>query len=83
MWESGNVMIYGRKYFYEAKVYSLGSRFGIGNGRISQLIVRNDQGDVVIDYVRDWIRKPSKGTPGDKVLQAILARYPEPNQERA
>lgn len=62
MWESGSFEINGVKYKYEAKVYDVGSKYGINNGRISKLKVVNDIGpnswtwdNTVINYDRGWI----------------------------
>ena len=81
MWESGSFEINGVKYKYEAKVYDVGSKYGINNGRISKLKVVNDIGpnswtwdNTVINYDRGWDIRPEMKL--DKMaLQYILDLY--------
>lgn len=81
MWESRSFEINGVKYKYEAKVYDVGSKYGINNGRISKLKVVNDIGpnswtwdNTVINYDRGWDIRPE--TKLDKMaLQYILDLY--------
>ena len=81
MWESGSFEINGMKYKYEAKVYDVGSKYGINNGRISKLKVVNDIGpnswtwdNTVINYDRGWDIRPEMKL--DKMaLQYILDLY--------
>ena len=81
MWESGSFEINGVEYKYEAKVYDVGSKYGINNGRISKLKVVNDIGpnswtwdNTVINYDRGWDIRPEMKL--DKMaLQYILDLY--------
>ena len=58
MWHEGTIEVNGTKYRYNAKVYDEGSRFGIGGGRVSKLvIVKASDGywaNPVISYDRGW-----------------------------
>lgn len=75
MWEMGEV----DGYKYEAKVYEVGSKFGIKKGRVSKLWICNprlskgDKDYVVYNYDRglDFDHAP-KG-----LVKKILALYPE------
>ena len=69
MWKFG--MING--YEYEAKVFDLGSEYGINGGRISKLFVKKD-GRVVINYDRGWDVRP-KTKEAKQVLAEILRIY--------
>jgi hypothetical protein len=62
-------------YTFEAKVYDVGSVFGIGQGRISKLAVwRGDRS--VMHYDRGWDEKPARRRDR-KVLREILAGFPD------
>ena len=58
MWEHG--VIDG--YEYEAKVYDEGSEFGIHDGRISKLSVKDPDGFLVAAYERGWCLNPINKT---------------------
>lgn len=53
MWESG--IFNGFKW--EAKIYNEGSEYGINNGRVSKLFVKNGE-SYVITYDRGWDIEP-------------------------
>jgi hypothetical protein len=60
-------------YTFQAKVYDVGSVFGIEQGRISKLQVwRGDQS--VMHYDRGWDEKPARRRDR-KVLREILAGF--------
>jgi hypothetical protein len=68
-------------YTFQAKVYDVGSVFGIEQGRISKLQVwRGDQS--VMDYDRGWDEKPARRRDR-KVLQEILAGFPDRQRDKA
>ena len=59
--------------FIQAKVYDVGSDFGISGGRISKLFVRR-LNNVVISYDRGWDVNPN--TAADRnLLTAILLTF--------
>jgi hypothetical protein len=61
-------------YTFSAKVFDLGSHFGIDNGRISKLDLFHN-GSSVAHYDRGWITEP--GTPADKAaLATVMAGFP-------
>ena len=67
-------------YTFQAKVYDVGSVFGIGQGRISKLQVwRGDQ--PVMHYDRGWDEKPARRRDR-KVLREILAGFPDRQVEK-
>ena len=63
-------------YTFDAKVFDIGSEFGIKNGRISKLEVRH-QGRTVMNYERGWEEKP-KSWKDKAALKDILASFPDP-----
>ena len=68
-------------YTFQAKVYDIGSVFGIGEGRISKLQVwRGDRS--VMHYDRGWDEKSARRRDR-KVLQEILAGFPDRQQDKA
>ena len=57
MWHEGTIKI-GRSIFqYWVKHYDEPSHFGIGNGRISKLMIKRG-GEIVCNYDRGWDIKP-------------------------
>jgi hypothetical protein len=66
-------------YTFNAKVYDVGSVFGIGGGRISKLQVLR-RGREVMSYDRDWDQVP-KSRRDLKALKEILAGFPERGKE--
>ena len=70
MWKNGNV----GEFQYEAKVFDIGSMFGIDEGRISKLFVVDGNGDTVISYDRGWGIKP-KTAKARVALEEILNLY--------
>ena len=68
-------------YTFQAKVYDIGSVFGIGQGRISKLQVwRGNR--VVMNYDRGWDEKPARRRDR-KVLREILAGFPDRQRDKA
>jgi hypothetical protein len=79
-WLKGTVNRYPG-YTFQAKVYDVGSVFGIGEGRISKLQVwRGDRS--VMHYDRGWDEKPARRRDR-KVLQEILAGFPDWQRDKA
>jgi|GEM_PF-1191901 len=64
---------------FQAKVYSVGSKFGINNGRISKLMLWqrpiNGGSNVIANYDRGWDKAPA--TQEHKVLLQAVIRYLE------
>ena len=54
-WVGGELEYNGATYKVRAKVFDEPSRYGINNGRISKLWVKEDGYPVVIDYDRGWV----------------------------
>lgn len=81
MWEDGSFIIDDIKFLYSAKVFDVGSEFGINNGRISKLQVVKDIGEdswtwdnTIINYDRGWDIRPRAGIE-KKALQYVLDLY--------
>lgn len=66
-------------YSFKAKVYDIGSIFGIGEGRISKLQVWR-VGREVMSYDRDWDQVP-KSRRDLKALKEILSGFPDRGKE--
>lgn len=63
------------QYKFNAKVYDVGSGYGIDGGRISKLDVRRD-GHLVIQYDRGWSIEAIT-LEERRVLKPILEGFPE------
>jgi hypothetical protein len=77
-WLDGTVNRYP-DYSFKAKVYDIGSIFGIGEGRISKLQVWRE-GRQVMSYDRDWDQVP-KSRRDLKALKEILSGFPDRGKE--
>ena len=42
MWKEGAILIRGKVYKYQAKVYEEGSEYGIEGGRVSKVMIKHD-----------------------------------------
>jgi len=66
------------EYTFSAKVFDVGSGYGIDGGRISKLTIMR-KGDTVMSYDRGWDETPSSWK--DKAaLKEVLAGFPELSQ---
>lgn len=63
----------GQGFWFQAKVYSIGSKYGINKGRVSKLTVRknNSDGAELVNYDRGWDIRP-KGENMKGLLKQIL-----------
>ena len=57
MWRKGTLVIKKQLLTYCAKVYDEGSEYGINEGRISKLEVRQDN-KLLLNYDRGWDIEP-------------------------
>ena len=57
MWKEGAILVSGKVYHYEVKVYSSGSEYGIEGGKISKAYVSRD-GVAILNYERGWDLEP-------------------------
>jgi len=57
MWRTGAMLIRGKVYKYQVKVYEAGSEYGIEGGKISKAYVSRD-GIAVVNYDRGWNLEP-------------------------
>ena len=58
MWKEGAILVRGKVYHYEVKVYTYGSEYGIEGGKISKLLIR-EGGKEVASYDRGWDVEPT------------------------
>ena len=77
--------VYG-DYLFEAKIYNIGSKFGINNGRVSKLSIRliqEPKTEWIANYDRGWDVRP-KAEYRDvykKILRALDAVPPWPETD--
>jgi hypothetical protein len=71
MWKQGKVSIDGKEYSYTAKVFDEPSHFGIDDGKVSILSIRNEDGKEVVNYSRGWDIKP-KGVKIKKAYAEVM-----------
>ena len=69
MWKSGAMLIHGKVYKFQAKVYEVGSEYGIDGGKISKLWISCED-MIVASYERGWDVKPA--SEGAELAVAIL-----------
>ena len=73
MWKKGFYIIHGHIYYYEAKVYEVGSPCGINNGRISKLFIKQGK-QIMCRYERGWDIAPTDAGTIEAVNR-ILRKY--------
>lgn len=81
MWKEGSITIDGVELNYQAKVFQEPSKFGIGGGKISKLVVTRELYDgsghfesVILQYDQGWVHK-SDDAITEKALNYILNLY--------
>ena len=67
MWINGVI----GSFYFEAKVFDEPSRFGISNGRISKLVIRDENRKICCQYDRGWVEKPSDDAVKEAVLKVL------------
>lgn len=71
--DSSSNWVYGKTsdgFNFEAKLYNVGSIFGIKDGRVSKLWISNSENKCVANYDRGWDLKVSK--EAKKSFSAIM-----------
>ena len=58
MWRTGAMLIHGKVYKFQVKIYKVGSQYGIDGGKISKLWISCEY-MVVASYERGWDVKPA------------------------
>jgi len=80
MWEDAELEVSGKIYQVCAKVYEVGSIFGIRRGRVSKIGIQ-EKGVKAAKYGKTFWNY-DRGWDGPKapraILDAIIARWPEP-----
>lgn len=65
-------------YTFEAKLFDVGSIFGIDNGRVSKLEIRHPQKKCLVIYERGWIVEPTgEFCPVFKKIMNFLENAPK------
>lgn len=73
LWRFGTLCHSGTIYAYEAKIYEVGSRYGIKGGRISKLIIKERLSQKpVLNYDRGWETRPQTAA-AKALVSAMLA----------
>ena len=54
MWRTVTVKVNEQQFTAQIKQYETGSNYGIGGGRISKLLLKDENGDTVANYDRGW-----------------------------
>lgn len=75
MWKKEIVRIGEGVFYCECKVYDEGSVYGINEGRISKLYVRDEKSrKVLANYDRGWDIEPVDETAA-KIVDQLLKKY--------
>ena len=69
MWTRGKL----NGFEYEIKHFDEGSIYGINEGRISKLWMRDERGNCVANYDRGWDRRPTRAAR--KTYEQLLKMY--------
>ncbi len=69
MWTKGKM----NGFEYEIKHFDEGSEFGINEGRISKLWMRDESGRCVANYDRGWDKRPTQAAR--KTYEKLLEMY--------
>lgn len=65
-------------YLFHAKLFDVGSPFGINNGRVSKLSIAKDGCPMVVNYDRGWDIKPTKEVrPYYRAIMKLLENSPK------
>ena len=56
-WQEGTIRVHDRIYHYWVKQYPESSKYGIGGGRVSKLMLKRKD-EIVCNYDRGWDVKP-------------------------
>ena len=73
LWQTGTVE--PGHYTYEAKVWNEASEHGIDGGNVSNLVVKDDNGEEVAHFDRGWIDEPYPESEASDVSEAIVTFY--------
>lgn len=73
LWREGALKVKNTSFRYWAKVYDQGSEYGIYGGRVSKLMIKqNDK--IVCNYDRGWDVEPTDAT-AQLALEILLHEY--------
>lgn len=81
VWIVGSVVCNGKQYSVSGKVYLEGSKFGIDNGSISKLWIKDmEKSKVIVNYDRGWDVKPTDENKDlYEAIKKLLVDYREKN----
>lgn len=69
-WVNGEVN--NGEYVFESKLYDEGSVFGINEGRVSKLWIRDNYNRCVVNYDRGWDIEPISSSYDRHVFEEVL-----------
>ncbi len=69
--ETGWVHGYYNDWTFDAKVFETPSKFGINNGKVSKLTIKDSTKKIIINYDRGWDIKPA---PKDKKAYNVILK---------
>ena len=72
LWMRGRILTEYGDYEFTAKVYDEGSGYGINNGRVSKLELKDFEGNIVVNYDRGWDIYPSDNGFVLDVLEGVV-----------
>lgn len=72
---SGSILAFPG-YSFSAKIFDLGSDYGIEHGRISKLILKDSCGNIVADFQREWVVYPVDPM-ATAVVKILIAAFGE------
>lgn len=78
-WISGSIY-HMEAYSFEAKLYNEGSQYGIDNGRVSKLTIKDLSDNIIVNYDRSWDIEPSD--TNEEYLLDELVDYLEETPKR-
>lgn len=79
-WVNGS---YG-DFRFEAKLFDVGSEFGINNGRVSKLYIQDKERNSICEYDRGWGMEPKNKTVYNsimKLLEESPARFKDDGED--
>lgn len=78
-WTYISFSLNGTRYEADAKIFDVGSKYGINGGRISKLAIKREKANYAVECVYHYDRgcdQPPTDPEAEEALQAILAAFP-------
>lgn len=75
MWKEGAILIHGKVYHYEVKVYGKDSEYGLNGSNLSKIYITQG-GNTVAHYERGWNVEP-KDEDTFLAIAILIKQYKE------